>query len=243
MGSQSFSSFANIEKKKTERQISTIKNIYFPILLLFRIFAQNFNAMATTVKAKFKCSSERISQVPKDTLKDIAFIGRSNVGKSSLVNMLTGINGLAKVSGTPGKTRLINHFLINESWYLVDLPGYGYARVSKSTRGEFSKLITDYVLKCDKLHFLFVLVDSRLEPQKIDLRFIEMLGENGIPFGIIFTKADKLGRGRLTENVKKFLDTLKEQWEELPPHFITSSLDRSGRDDVLDYISDINKTL
>lgn len=130
--------------------------------------------MAITIRAKFKCSSEKISQVPKDDLKDIAFIGRSNVGKSSLVNMLTNNNGLAKVSGTPGKTKLINHFLINNSWYLVDLPGYGYARVSKSARGEFSKLILDYVLKCEKMHFLFVLVDSRLEPQKIDLRFIEL---------------------------------------------------------------------
>lgn len=194
--------------------------------------------MATTVKAKFKCSSERISQVPKDTLKDIAFIGRSNVGKSSLVNMLTGINGLAKVSGTPGKTRLINHFLINESWYLVDLPGYGYARVSKSTRGEFSKLITDYVLKCDKLHFLFVLVDSRLEPQKIDLRFIEMLGENGIPFGIIFTKADKLSQAQLNRNIKSYSQRLAEQWEELPPIFISSSEKHTGREEILAFIEE-----
>ena len=145
-------------------------------------------------KAEFKCSSERISQVPKDDLKDIAFIGRSNVGKSSLINMLTARTGLAKVSGTPGKTRLINHFRINDAWYLVDLPGYGYARTSKTQRSEFSKLITDYVIKCEKMHFLFVLADIRLEPQKIDLRFIEMLGENGIPFGIIFTKADKLSK-------------------------------------------------
>ena len=160
------------------------------------------------IKADFKCSSEKISQVPKDSLKDIAFIGRSNVGKSSLVNMITGISSLAKVSGTPGKTKLINHFLINDSWYLVDLPGYGYARVSKSTRGEFSKLITDYVLKCEKMHYLFVLVDSRLEPQKIDLRFIELLGQNGIPFGIIFTKADKLSQAQLNRNVKNYKLTL-----------------------------------
>jgi GTP-binding protein len=192
--------------------------------------------MAITVKAKFKCSSERISQVPKDDFKDIAFIGRSNVGKSSLVNMLTGINGLAKVSGTPGKTRLINHFLINDSWYLVDLPGYGYARVSKSTRGEFSKLITDYVLKCKKMHFLFVLVDSRLEPQKIDLRFIEMLGENGIPFGIIFTKADKLSQAQLNRNIKEYKQTLAEQWEELPPMLVSSSEKRTGRDEILGFI-------
>lgn len=197
--------------------------------------------MAVAVKAKFKCSSERISQVPKDELRDIAFIGRSNVGKSSLVNMLTGIKGLAKVSGTPGKTRLINHFLINDSWYLVDLPGYGYARVSKSTRGEFSKLITDYVLKCEKMHFLFVLVDSRLEPQKIDLRFIELLGENGIPFGIIFTKADKLSQAQLNRSVTAYKRVLSEQWEELPPMLISSSERGTGREDILAFIEQVLK--
>ena len=194
--------------------------------------------MAVNIKAKFKCSSEKISQVPKDNLKDIAFIGRSNVGKSSLVNMITGVNSLAKVSGTPGKTKLINHFLINDSWYLVDLPGYGYARVSKSTRGEFSKLITDYVLKCEKMHYLFVLVDSRLEPQKIDLRFIELLGENGIPFGIIFTKADKLSQAQLNRNVKNFKLTLSEQWEELPPMFISSSEKGTGREEIIGFIEE-----
>ena len=194
--------------------------------------------MAVNIKAKFKCSSEKISQVPKDSLKDIAFIGRSNVGKSSLVNMITGVNSLAKVSGTPGKTKLINHFLINDSWYLVDLPGYGYARVSKSTRGEFSKLITDYVLKCEKMHYLFVLVDSRLEPQKIDLRFIELLGENGIPFGIIFTKADKLSQAQLNRNVKNYKQTLSEQWEELPPIFISSSEKGTGREEIIGFIEE-----
>ena len=194
--------------------------------------------MAVKIKAKFKCSSEKISQVPKDSLKDIAFIGRSNVGKSSLVNMITGVNSLAKVSGTPGKTKLINHFLINDSWYLVDLPGYGYARVSKSTRGEFSKLITDYVLKCEKMHYLFVLVDSRLEPQKIDLRFIELLGENGIPFGIIFTKADKLSQAQLNRNVKNYKQTLSEQWEELPPMFISSSEKGTGREEIIGFIEE-----
>ena len=194
--------------------------------------------MAITIKAKFKCSSERISQVPKDNLKDIAFIGRSNVGKSSLVNMLTGIKGLAKVSGTPGKTRLINHFIIDDSWSLVDLPGYGYARVSKSTLGQFSKLITDYVLKCEKLHFLFVLVDSRLEPQKIDLSFIELLGSNGIPFGIIFTKADKLSQAQLNRNIANYKRTLAESWEELPPMFISSSEKGRGREEILAYIDE-----
>ena len=194
--------------------------------------------MAVKIKAKFKCSSEKISQVPKDDLKDIAFIGRSNVGKSSLVNMITGISSLAKVSGTPGNTKLINHFLINDSRNLVDLPGYGYARVSKSTRGEFSKLITDYVLKCEKMHYLFVLVDSRLEPQKIDLRFIELLGENGIPFGIIFTKADKLSQAQLNRNVKNYKQTLSEQWEELPPMFISSSEKGTGREEIINFIEE-----
>lgn len=195
--------------------------------------------MAITVKAKFKCSSERISQVPKDDFKDIAFIGRSNVGKSSLVNMLTGIKGLAKVSGTPGKTKLINHFTINDSWYLVDLPGYGYARVSKTARGEFSKIITDYVLKCKKLHFLFVLVDSRLEPQKIDLNFIELLGQNGVPFGIIFTKADKLSQAQLNRSITTYKRTLSEQWEELPPIFISSSEKGTGREEILSFIDEL----
>ena len=194
--------------------------------------------MAITIKAKFKCSSEKISQVPKDDLKDIAFIGRSNVGKSSLVNMLTGIKGLAKVSGTPGKTKLINHFIIDDSWYLVALPGYGYARVSKSTRGEFSKLILDYVLKCEKMHFLFVLVDSRLEPQKIDLNFINLLGENGIPFGIIFTKADKLSQAQRNRNIKSYKEILGELWEELPPMFISSSEKGTGREEILTFIEE-----
>ena len=176
--------------------------------------------------------------MPKDDFKDVAFIGRSNVGKSSLVNMLTGNKGLAKVSGTPGKTKLINHFLINDSWYLVDLPGYGYARVSKTARGEFSKLILDYVLKCEKMHFLFVLVDSRLEPQKIDLRFFELLGENGIPFGIIFTKADKLSQAQLNRNVKAYKQHLEEQWEELPPMFISSSEKGTGREEIITFIEE-----
>ena len=174
-------------------------------------------------KAVFKCSSEKISQVPKDSMPDIAFIGRSNVGKSSLINMLTQHKGLAKVSATPGKTRLINHFTINNSWYLVDLPGYGYARTSKSTRGSFAKIITDYVFKCEKMHFLFVLVDSRLEPQKIDLEFIEQLGMNGVPFGIIFTKADKLSKTQLQRSISTYQQILLQQWEELPPMFASSS--------------------
>ncbi len=187
-------------------------------------------------KAEFKCSSERVSQIPKDMLRDFAFIGRSNVGKSSLINMLTDHSGLAKVSGTPGKTRLINHFLINREWYLVDLPGYGYARASKSVRSKFSKIITAYVTRARKMHYLFVLVDSRLEPQKIDLEFLEMLGENGIPFGIIFTKADKLSQAQLNRSLKHYKERLLEQWEELPPMFITSSEKRVGRDEILTFI-------
>ena len=192
-------------------------------------------------KAVFKCSSEKISQVPKDKLPDIAFIGRSNVGKSSLINMLTRHKGLAKVSATPGKTRLINHFTINDSWYLVDLPGYGYARTGKSTRGAFAKIITDYVFKCEKMHFLFVLVDSRLEPQKIDLEFIEQLGMNGVPFGIIFTKADKLSKTQLQHSVATYQKTLAEQWEELPPMFTSSSEKSTGRDEIVGYIEEILK--
>lgn len=179
--------------------------------------------------------------MPKDNLPDIAFIGRSNVGKSSLINMLTQHKGLAKVSATPGKTRLINHFTINDSWYLVDLPGYGYARTSKSTRGSFAKIITDYVFKCSKMHFLFVLVDSRLEPQRIDLEFIEQLGINGVPFGIIFTKADKLSKAQLTRSVSRYEQTLLEQWESLPPMFVSSSERGDGREEIVGYIETILK--
>ena len=186
--------------------------------------------------AVFKCSSERISQVPKDDLRDIAFIGRSNVGKSSLINMLTGRKGLAKVSGTPGKTRLINHFRIDDAWYLVDLPGYGYARTSKSNRDAFAKIITDYVLKCEKLHMLFVLVDCRHEPQKIDLRFMEMLGENGIPFAIVFTKSDKLSSAQLRRSIENYSRILSEQWDPLPEMIVTSGSNGRGRAELLDYI-------
>ncbi len=183
--------------------------------------------------AEFKCSSERISQVPKDDLRDIAFIGRSNVGKSSLINMLTRRQGLAKVSATPGKTRLINHFAIDRQWYLVDLPGYGYARTSKAQRGAFAKIITDYVLKCEKMHYLFVLVDIRLEPQRIDLDFIRMLGENGVPFGVIFTKADKLSKTQAERSVERYKATLSEEWEELPPMVVSSSERGTGREEIL----------
>lgn len=185
--------------------------------------------------AQFRTSSSKIEQMPRDSLVEFAFIGRSNVGKSSLINMLTG-RPLAKVSGTPGKTRLINHFAVNGRWYLVDLPGYGYARVSKEQRGGFSKIITDYITLSPKMYFLFVLVDSRLEPQKIDLEFITMLGERGIPFGIVFTKADKLSASKLGGNIARYKKELLESWQELPPIFVTSSESKAGRGDILDFI-------
>lgn len=186
--------------------------------------------------ATFLCSSQKLSQCPADNRHEFAFIGRSNVGKSSLINMLTDSPSLAKVSSTPGKTKLINHFLINGNWYLVDLPGYGYARVSKSERREFSKLILDYVLEREQMHFLFVLVDSRLEPQKIDLDFINLLGEHGIPFGIVFTKCDKLSSNQAESNIARYRRTLLQSWEELPPMFRTSSEKRQGREAILDFI-------
>lgn len=192
-------------------------------------------------KAEFKCSSERLGQIPKDGLRDIAFIGRSNVGKSSLINMLTGHKGLAKVSATPGKTRLINHFLVDGAWYLVDLPGYGYARTSKSQRSGFAKIITDYVFGCEKMFFLFVLVDSRLEPQRIDLEFIHLLGEHAVPFGLIFTKGDKLSKAQLQRSVEGYSKVLSEEWEELPPMFVSSSRTSAGRDEILEFVDKILK--
>lgn len=187
--------------------------------------------------AIFKCSSQKMSQIPSDKI-EFAFIGRSNVGKSSLINMLTNNSSLAKVSGTPGKTRLINHFLINDSWYLVDLPGYGYARTSKTMREEFSKLIVDYITKSEQMHYLFVLIDVRLEPQKIDLSFFEMLGTEGVPFGIVFTKADKISANQCASNIARYKKRLLEQWEELPPIFLSSSEKKLGRDEILDFIDE-----
>lgn len=189
--------------------------------------------------AEFKCSSEKIEQCPALQMREYAFIGRSNVGKSSLINMLTAHASLAKVSSTPGKTRLINHFIINDQWALVDLPGYGYAKTSKKTREGFQQLITDYVLGREEMHCLFVLIDSRLDPQRVDLDFIEMLGENGVPFAIIFTKADKLSSAQLGRSVKKFKDTLLEQWEELPQMMVSSSEKATGRDDILNFIENL----
>lgn len=190
--------------------------------------------------AEFVISNTNVQKCPSGTLPEYAFIGRSNVGKSSLINMLTGYKGLAMTSATPGKTLLINHFLINKNWYIVDLPGYGYAKRGQRGREQIKQIIESYIFHRMQMTCLFVLIDSRLQPQEIDIRFIEWLGENGIPFAIIFTKADKLTSGKLNANITQYLEHLKEQWEELPPHFITSSETRLGRKELLDYIESIN---
>ena len=192
--------------------------------------------------AEFVVSNSRAYMCPATDLPEYAFIGRSNVGKSSLINMLTGRKSLAMTSATPGKTMLINHFLINKEWHLVDLPGYGYAKRGKKAMQQLQNIIEYYILERKQLTCLFVLIDSRLTPQKIDLEFIEWLGEHGIPFGIIFTKADKNKAGELKKNVNGFLAKLAEQWEELPPYFVTSSEKRIGRDEFLSYIESINQS-
>lgn len=206
--------------------------------------------------AEYFISSSRVDQCPATGLPEYAFIGRSNVGKSSLINMLTGNSKLAKTSSTPGKTILINHFLINKTadgkrpsqaadspWYLVDLPGYGYAKRGKKAQEEFEKMISSYILEREQMSLLFLLIDSRHEPQRIDLEFIEWLGENGIPFAIVFTKADKLSKGRLNDNVQHYLDELSKQWEELPPYFVSSSETKMGREEILQYIGEVNTML
>ena len=191
--------------------------------------------------AEFIVSNTDVKKCPPGHLPEYAFIGRSNVGKSSLINMLTGRKGLAMTSATPGKTMLINHFLINDSWYIVDLPGYGYARRGMKGQEQIRTIIEDYILEREQMTNLFLLIDSRLEPQKIDMEFMEWLGENGIPFSIIFTKADKLKGGRLKMNINAYIRELRKQWEELPPYFVSSSEDRMGRTEILDYIESINK--
>lgn len=194
-------------------------------------------------KAEFVVSNSNYKKCPETGLPEYAFIGRSNVGKSSLINMLTGVKGLAKTSVRPGKTQLINHFIINDEWYLVDLPGYGYARVSKDSREKWLKMIKDYFLNREQLVNVFVLIDSRIEPQKIDLEFINFLGENGVPLSIIFTKIDKQKQREVMANVSAFKRALKEVWEELPMMIMTSSVTGYGKDSVLDYIDSINQTL
>ena len=194
--------------------------------------------------ATYVKSSEFIGQCPEHHNPEYAFIGRSNVGKSSLINMLTNNKKLAKTSATPGKTMLINHFAINGGeWYLVDLPGYGFAKRSKTERAKLEKMISGYILQRMHLTNLFVLIDCRLEPQQVDLEFLQWLGESNIPFSIVFTKADKLSRVRLNENVTAYLQRLSQDWEPLPPYFITSSETRLGREDVLQYIESINKEI
>ena len=191
--------------------------------------------------AEFVCSNTQVSKLPQAVIPEYAFIGRSNVGKSSHINMLTNKKGLAKTSQTPGKTQLINHFLINDSWYIVDLPGYGYARISKSKKEDWDKFIRTYLDKRESLQCVMVLIDSRHEPQKIDLEFCNWLGEKGLSFVIIFTKADKQSSLKTDQNVAKFRKALLTTFEEVPPHFVTSSETQFGKDGVLEFIDNINQ--
>jgi GTP-binding protein len=193
--------------------------------------------------AEFVVSNSLVAKCPKERYPEYAFIGRSNVGKSSLINMLTNKKSLAKTSGRPGKTQLINHFIINKEWFLVDLPGYGYARVSKKSKKTFQKFITDYFAKREQMLCAFVLVDSRHEPQKVDLEFMEWLGTNQVPFNIIFTKADKLKPEALKRNIARYQEIMLETWEECPQHFVTSSSNYHGKDELLNYIEAINNSL
>ncbi|MDR0348669.1 MAG: ribosome biogenesis GTP-binding protein YihA/YsxC [Tannerella sp.] len=194
-------------------------------------------------KAEFVISNTDVKKCPNNGLPEYAFIGRSNVGKSSLINMLTDRKQLAKTSQKPGKTQLINHFIINDEWFLVDLPGYGYAQRGKEGRAVIRRIIEDYILERVALTNLFVLIDCRHEPQKIDLEFMEWLGENQIPFSIIFTKTDKVSKSKLQENQQSYTAKMLEVWEELPPIFVSSSEKKEGRDEILDFIASINHQL
>lgn len=193
--------------------------------------------------AEYVISNSDVNKCPEGNLPEYAFIGRSNVGKSSLINMLTGRKGLAKTSSMPGKTLLINHFLINGSWYIVDLPGYGYAKRGKDMRDKLKNMIEGYVGRREQMTNLFVLIDSRHAPQKIDLEFMQWLGENGVPFSIVFTKMDKIGKVVGAKNVEAYKKILLGSWDELPPIFLTSSEDKRGRDELLGYIAEINQSL
>ena len=193
--------------------------------------------------AKFLMSNSRVDQCPAPEMPEYAFIGRSNVGKSSLINMLTGQKGLAKTSSLPGKTQLINHFLINDAWYLVDLPGYGYAKVSKDSRAAWQKMINYYMRHRENLTCVFVLIDSRHEPQKPDLEFMEWLGTEGVPFVLVFTKTDKQSGSRTQQNVVSYLEKMGETWDELPRHFVTSAEEKTGREEVLGFIDEVNRQL
>ena len=194
-------------------------------------------------KSEFVISAPTVSKCPKDDKPEYAFIGRSDVGKSSLINMLCNHKGLAKTSATPGKTLLINHFIINNEWYLVDLPGYGFAKRSKTVQQKLEQMIASYILQRKQLINVFVLIDIRHEQQKIDREFIDWLGESNVPFTIVFTKADKLGPGKAKQNAQKWLEQLKDRWETLPPYYITSSEKKLGREELLAYIDEINKSL
>lgn len=194
-------------------------------------------------KSEFVISAPTVSKCPKDDKPEYAFIGRSNVGKSSLINMLCNHKGLAKTSATPGKTLLINHFIINNEWYLVDLPGYGFAKRSKTVQQKLEQMIASYILQRKQLINVFVLIDIRHEQQKIDREFVDWLGESNVPFTIVFTKADKLGPGKAKQNAQKWLERLKDRWETLPPYYITSSEKKLGREELLAYIDEINKSL
>lgn len=203
---------------------------------------QNHNSMNIN-QAQYVISAPTVSKCPQDTKPEFAFIGRSNVGKSSLINMLCNHKGLAKTSATPGKTLLINHFVINKEWYIVDLPGYGYAKRSKTVIDQLDNMIRSYILQRRQLANVFVLIDIRHEQQKIDREFIDWLGISGIPFSIIFTKADKIGRVKAQENANKWMNDLLDTWETFPPYFITSSEKKTGREDVLDYIEKVLKEI
>lgn len=193
--------------------------------------------------SQFVISAPTVEKCPKDNKPEYAFIGRSNVGKSSLINMLCNHKGLAKTSATPGKTLLINLFLVNREWYLVDLPGYGYAKRSKSVQDQLQRMISSYILQCQQLVNVFVLIDIRHDPQKIDREFIDWLGVSSVPFSIVFTKADKLGPVKARQNAERWMESLRDTWETLPPYFITSSEKKTGRQEVIDYIGQINDSL
>ncbi|NVO84578.1 ribosome biogenesis GTP-binding protein YihA/YsxC [Hymenobacter terrestris] len=193
--------------------------------------------------ARFLTSNSRAEDCPAPTMPEYAFIGRSNVGKSSLINMLTNQKGLAKTSSQPGKTQLINHFLINETWYLVDLPGYGYARISKEARAKWARMINFYLRHRPNLTCVMVLLDSRHTPQAVDLEFMEQLGTEGVPFVMVFTKADKQSSSRTSQNVVQYLEKMQETWDELPQYFVTSAEDKMGREELLGFVADTNQQL
>jgi len=230
-------------KVRNNSEITNFFSYFFVLRSTFRIFAPKINIAMEIKQAEFTLSAPMVSMCPKDTKPEYAFIGRSNVGKSSLINMLTNNKKLAKTSSTPGKTLLINHFIINKEWYLVDLPGYGYAKRSKKEVDRLDQMIRGYILQRDQLVNVFVLVDIRLEPQKIDLEFIEWLGVSSVPFSIVFTKADKLTPNKCRQAMEAYKKKLSETWDEMPPMFLTSAEKKDGRDIVLDYIESINKSL